>query len=66
MKKLTLILLVAFFVAVFGISFLAGTTQAAKCSGCYYTCNLQTGQQFICCYTNGCKANCTWTGLYCA
>lgn len=66
MKKLIYVLVAVLLVAVFGISFVATTSQAAKCSGCFYDCNLTTGQQLFCCYTHGCKVNCRWTGLYCA
>jgi len=68
MKRLIYIVAALILVAVFGMSFVVGTTQveAAKCSGCFYDCDLTTGQQLYCCYTHGCKASCRWTGLYCA
>jgi hypothetical protein len=68
MKKIVYVATALVFVAVFAMGFLVGNTplEAAKCSGCFYTCDLTTGQQLFCCYTHGCKTSCRWTGLYCA
>ena len=68
MKRMVYILAAVILVAVFGMAFVAGSSQveAAKCSGCFYHCDLTTGQWLFCCYTHGCKTNCSWGGLYCA